>query len=301
MNIVIFGAGAIGSFFGALLSKKNNVYLIGRNPHISTIKRKGLTLLGKTQLNVKISAYDSAYDIMLYPDLLILTVKSYDTKNAIHEALSIINDDTIVLSLQNGLDNIDKIKKVVNPHNILCGVTTHGAILSKPGVIRHTGQGYTVLGELNRKKTERLQHIVHVFNDAGIETKYTLDIDKEIWIKAIINSSINPITTFFNCKNGYLMKNPILENIVERVCRESTYVARSHKINISYQNALKKTKEVIQNTADNYSSMLQSFKRGKKTEIESINGVIVSIGKKYGIDVSINDLLLHLINNIHTL
>lgn len=297
MNIVIIGAGAIGSLFGALLSKKNNVVLVGRNPHIKTIRRKGLDIKDKTQLNVKIPSEVLVNKVAISPDLLILTVKSCDTDLAISQARRIISDNTVVLSLQNGLDNIDKIEKIVDRKQIIAGITTHGAFLSEPGVVKHTGKGQTILGELNGKKTKRIEHIVDVFSKAGIETIASENIIIEIWVKAIINSSINPLTTFSRCKNGYLLENLILEKIVEQVCKESTNIANVNGINISYENMVKKTKEVIRNTSENYSSMLQSFKEGKKTEIDSINGKLVNIGKKHRVDTTMNEILTHIIKS----
>ena len=130
MNIVVMGAGAIGSLFGGLLSKKNNVILIGRSPHVNAIRKNGLNIEDKTTLNVKIPAQDTINKVMLSPDLLILTVKSFDTRFAINQAIQIIDNDTIILSLQNGLDNIDKIKKVVDINQIIAGITTHGAFFA---------------------------------------------------------------------------------------------------------------------------------------------------------------------------
>jgi len=298
MNIVIIGAGAIGSLFGALLLKNNNVWLIGRKSHISAIKKSGLVIEDKTQLNVKINAEESVDRITSFPDLLILTVKSYDTESAILDARKIISKDTIVLSLQNGLDSVDKIKKFVDCNKIIAGVTTHGAFFYKPGFIKHTGKGTTILGELNGQKTKRIVNIVDTFNGIGIETIVSKNIIRDLWTKAIVNSSINPLTTFFQCKNGYLLKNPILEKLVEKVCMESTNIANTDGLNLTYNEMFEKTKEVIRNTSENQSSMLQSFKKGKKTEIESINGKLVEIGRKHDIDVSLNEMLIYSIESL---
>jgi 2-dehydropantoate 2-reductase len=298
MNIVILGAGAIGSLFGGLLSKKNNVTLVGRKPHVQAISKNGLKITGKTQLNVRISAEESISKIGFAPDLLILTVKSYDTENAIKEAKSIIGANTVILSLQNGLDNIDTMEKVVSRKKIIAGVTMYGAFFSKPGFVKHTGKGETILGELNGEKTERIKHITDLFNKAGIETKISTNTVREIWIKAIVNSSINPLTTFFQYKNGYLLENPILENLVERICKESTDVANNEGIHLSHQDLIKKTKKVIRNTSENYSSMFQSFKKGGKTEIDSINGKIIYMGKRNNAKTSINELLVYLVKSL---
>jgi len=295
MNIIIFGAGAIGSLIGGYLSKNNNVLLIGRKSHILSIKKNDLVIEGKTNLKIKISATESFDDLKTKSDLLILTVKSYDTESAILQIKKIIDKDTIILSLQNGLDNIEKIKNFINYENIIAGVTTHGAFFSQPGIIKHTGMGITILGELNGKKTDRINNIINCFNKSGIETIFSKDIIKEIWYKTIINSSINPLTAIFNCKNGYLLENPIIKNIVEKICEESTNIAKANSINISYKNALEKTKDVIRKTSENYSSMLQSIKNHKKTEIDSINGKLVEIGKTYNIDNYLNLVLTNLI------
>ena len=128
-------------------------------------------------------------------------------------------------------------------------------------------------------------------------TNVSKNILREIWIKSIINSSINPITTFSHCKNGYLLENPMLEKIVEIVCRESTSIANTQGLKLSYDNMIKKTKEVIRNTSDNYSSMYQSFKKSTKTEIDSINGKLVDVGRKKGIDTSMNEILEYIIKS----
>jgi 2-dehydropantoate 2-reductase len=298
MNIVIIGAGAIGSLFGGLLSKNNTVVLVGRTSHTKAIQHDGLHITGKNHLHVKLSAVDSIKDMTIAPDLVLLTVKSYDTETAIRESLPLISKETIVLSLQNGLDNIEKVERVIQKNQILAGVTTHGALFSKPGVINHTGIGKTILGELNGALTTRLERLVWVFNEAGIVTSATSDIEKEIWAKAIINSSINPLTTFFQCRNGYLLENPVLDSIVESICQESTSIAQHIGIQLTTEDMIQRTKKVIMETAKNYSSMVQSIQQGKKTEIASINGVLATCGKQHGLMTPLNDILITLITSI---
>ena len=163
MNIVIFGAGAIGSLIGAKLSKNNYVILHGRKSHIDKIKKDGLKIIGKT----------------------------------------------IILTIQNGLDNIEIIKKWVNASQIMIGVTTEGSLFVKPGYIKHTGTGITKIGVLDGHHSNIIKQIVNLFNESKINTILSENILKEIWIKAIINSCVNPLTTIFRCKNGYLLRNPI--------------------------------------------------------------------------------------------
>ena len=214
MRIVVFGAGAIGSLFGGFLSKNNNVVLIGRSSHVKAIQKNGLEITGKTKLKVNICAESSLKNIDFSPDLLIITVKSYDTENAIKQAKKIVNKNTVVLSLQNGLDNIDVLKRYIDCKQIIAGITTHGVFFSRSGVVKHTGLGDTLIGELDGKISNRVKKIVKEFQRAEINIRLSKKIMEEIWFKAVVNSSINPLTAIFQCKNGYLLKNPVLKGVV---------------------------------------------------------------------------------------
>jgi 2-dehydropantoate 2-reductase len=295
MNIVVFGAGAIGSLFGGLLSKENNVVLIGRKTHVEAIQKNGLKIIGKTNATIKVPAEYNIRKIPFSPDLILLTVKSFDSEAAIKESRPLITAHTLVLSFQNGLGNIDLLKNYVKHTNILAGVTTHGARLVEPGIIDHTGIGWTSIGELNGKSTVRLKTIVSIWRNAGFSVESSRNISTVLWSKAVINSSINTLTAYFRCKNGYLLENPFLEGLLERICYESTAAANAQNINLSYKQMVQQTKQVVQDTANNYSSMLQSIMRGGKTEIDSINGYLVDIGTIYKIPMMVNELLLRLL------
>ncbi|MFH1100564.1 MAG: 2-dehydropantoate 2-reductase [Methanobacteriota archaeon] len=297
MKIVVLGAGAIGSLFGAFLSRNNSVVLVGRTRQKTAIRKQGLTISGKTNLRLQLSVEDSVHDVTIQPDLIILTVKSYDTKQAMDDVRSLITPSTLVLSLQNGLGNLETIEQVVNKEHVFGGVTTHGAFLVRPGVVQHTGLGWTVLGGLQKGNTAHLRRLVTVFNVAGVTTRVSTDFQKEVWKKAIINSCINPVTAVFSCKNGYLLQNPILSHVVNTICCESTLVARSQGVSVTVPTMIRMTNQVIRETAENYSSMVQSIRQGKKTEIDAITGVIVRIGAQRQIETPLNTVLLSLITS----
>lgn len=298
MKILIMGAGAIGSFFGGILSKENMVVLVGRKNHVEMINKKGLNISGKTDLKVDVKAVESVNSLSDKFDFILLAVKSYDTEYAVKEIKKIISDKTLVLSMQNGLDNIKKITKYIDKKNVLAGVTTNGVIFEKPGFVIHTGVGYTTIGGIDTEKKVRITSIIKTFNKSGIKTTLCRDIKKEIWEKAIANSSINTLTTFFKCKNGYLLKNPVLEKLVEIICLESTNIARANNIPVNFDDMLDKTKSIIKDTSDNYSSMYQSFLNKKPLEIDSINGVLVDIGKKKNVKTTLNKILVYSIKSI---
>ena len=297
MNIVIFGAGAIGSLFGGILAKNNNVYLISRKNHVNQIRKKGLIIKGKTNLNIKVTAYEKIEDISFSPDLIIISVKSYDTEIAVYEIKKIIGKNTFVISLQNGLDNIEKIEKIVDKKKLFVCVTTHGSVFSKPGLIIHTGIGKTKIGSIVKNLFDE-NRFIDMFNKSGIITVPSDDIMRDIWVKGVVNSCINPLTCFFKCKNGYILKNPILEKIMEKVCYESVIIANACGFNLIYEDILNFTKEVISDTSENYSSMLQSIYKRCKTEIDSINGYIAKTGKNYDLDVTLNEVIVCIIKNL---
>jgi 2-dehydropantoate 2-reductase len=300
MNILVFGAGAIGSLFGGLLAAHYQVRLLGRASHMKAINTHGLSITGKTRMHVHLETATSAQEIQSCPDIILLTVKAYDTEKAIQDIKPIIGENTLLVSLQNGLNNLETITSALGPEKVLAGITTHGAMIQKPGHILHTGSGSTILGELHGQHTSRVSDIVTMFNRAGISTSSTSAIQYELWMKAMVNASINPLTALFQCTNGELKKNPILYRCVRMLCEESVAIAQSHHIGISSDEALQRTMEVIQQTQENRSSMLQSLDQQKPTEIDAITGVLVNKGKHQGCSVQLNTIIHHVITALET-
>jgi 2-dehydropantoate 2-reductase len=298
MNIVVFGAGAIGSLFGGLLSQRHHVALVGRKPHVAAIQRHGLCIQGKTRMNVTIPAVESVEQIHFEPEVVILTVKAYDTKTAIEQVKGLLTEQNLVLSLQNGLGNLEEIEKVVKKTQILAGVTTHGVLFNRPGVITHTGKGKTILGALSHKTETKAHILVGMFNEVAIATSLSSHIQKDLWMKSIINSSINSLTAIFGRPNGYLLQNLLLTRFVEMICAESTAIAQGCGIEVTFQQMLTATKEVITQTADNYSSMYQSLQKGQRTEVDSISGYLVHCGQQQGCETVLNATIVQLLHEL---
>ncbi len=338
MRILIFGAGAIGSLFGGFLSQKYDVTLIGRKKHMNKIKRDGLRITGKTK---GIFYPKTETKILEKYDLIILTTKAYDTKKSMEILKPIIDSNIIILSLQNGLGNEEIIMnsiglskgcdgkrlwrfpsisgkvadfsrrnkgvlKDVMSHGsrgntgVLRGITNHGVVFIKSGEIRHSGTGETVVGEIDGTITDRIKKICSMFNDAGIKTRISNDIKNEVWAKTIVNSAINPITAVTGLKNGYLLKIPELTKVMEKVCEEGIRVANKSGIFFDF-NVFEKTKKIAALTSENRSSMLQDLQNKKKTEIDFINGAIVKIGKRHGIETPLNSMLTVLVKGIENI
>jgi len=288
MKIIVYGAGALGSLFAALLSKKHDVLVVGREKHIKAIEKNGLVVEGLTN---GIFHPKTRWDGSKY-ELIILTTKAYDTKKAVEEAVERFGKLPF-LSLQNGLNNEEEIASIVGKENVIGGITNHGVTFIDYGKIRHAGYGETIIGEMDGKMGNRIRKIARAFNEAGIKTRISERIKEEIWRKAIINSAINPLTTIFKCKNGAIMK---YENLIREICDEGSKIARKEGYVIN--DAFEKTMEIIEKTADNYSSMLQDVMNGKRTEIEEINGAIANVGKKHGIKACYNIVLTKIIKEM---
>lgn len=295
VKILVMGAGAIGSLFGGLIADVgHDVLLVGRKKHVEKIKEKGLCISGLTEKIIKVKATTSPRNIEA--DFILFTVKSYDTEEAVKELSLSIKNNTIVISMQNGLGNEEKIANVIGFKHVISGVTSYGALFKEPGHIIHSGIGYTALGELDGKITERLREISDIFNNTGIETEISTDIRRKKWEKLVINAAINPITAIARVKNKALLGEGF-RWIMEEAVIEAVSVAKKEKMAI-YDDIIEKVREVAERTAENESSMLQDIKRGRKTEIEAINGEIVRKAEKKGLYTPVNKTLYQLVKSI---
>jgi len=298
MKVLVFGAGSVGSYIGGLLSEKYDVTLLGRKHHMEAIEQNGLKITGKTEKLVHPKVWHSLGDLKDI-DLIILTVKAYNTETAMNDMVPYIRDDTIVLSLQNGLDNVETMRRMMKKEGyILAGITSHGVMRAEDGHIHHAGHGETVLGETVPSGQGHADRVAEMFNAVGIPTRASPNICGEMWAKAIVNAGINPITAITGLRNGALLKVPALTALLERTCSEAIQVAQAAKIKLPPCNIIEKTKDVARRTEENRSSMLQDIERGRRTEIGSINGFISEMGKRHGVDTPVNSTLTALVKGI---
>ena len=310
-HVVIVGAGALGSFVGGLLSTQTRVTLLGREAHLRAVRERGLSISGLTNLtlypevafspeevkeNGKLSAGDREKSERRR--LFIFTVKGYDTERAVKDILPITDEESAFLTLQNGVGNEEVLRAHFPDERIIGGVTSHGITFQGPGQIIHAGKGETVLGAISREGDPLAKEVSKLFTDAGIETRVTRNICGEVWAKLIVNAAINPITAITGLKNGQVLEIPELAETVEGVVREAEETAREAGIRLPGCNMLEKTLGVLRSTAENRSSMLQDILKGKRTEIDSINGAVVRYAERLGKDVPLNRALTALVKAI---
>ena len=299
MKTVIMGAGAMGGLFGGLLTLSGeDVWLVTtRKDHLDTIRSRGLTLedRGKTHL-IRVNATADVTSIR-EADLVLFFVKTYQTEKAVSDSLVLQKEDTIFLTLQNGLGNEEAICKAVDRKKVMLGVTNHGATLLGPGHIRHAGWGKTEIGELEGRVTERANRIALMFQRAGIETHVSSQIYDLIWEKLLINVGINALTALTGLKNGQLLDYPETLRLMEALVSEAAEVAKRKEIRIE-GNPVEKARNIAEATRENRSSMGQDFDYKRRTEIDSINGAIVREAKYLGISVPYNQMITDLIKVI---
>lgn len=299
MKVAIVGAGAMGCLYGAKLSKVDGivVYLVDVwKDHVEAIQSKGLLVEEKGHLvsYEKLNATEDPNEVGIC-DLVILFVKSTLTGTAIASNRVLIGPDTTILTLQNGLGNIERIREQIDGANVIAGTTAHGATMLEPGKIRHAGQGRTVIGELTGERSERLDKLTDLFESAELETEQSQNVMGLIWDKLMVNVGINALTALTGLKNGQILDYPELVQLLEGAVTEAADVAKAKGVQLSARNPVNHTKDVCKATAENKSSMLQDILNHKQTEIGMINGAIVREGKRLGIQTPINETLTNLV------
>ncbi len=302
MKIVIVGPGAMGCLFAAFLSKsKEEIWLLDKTKERSDlINQQGIIvegICGNWQAKPKVTA-----DLKEIgkADLIIICVKSFDTKDALGNLKILFKENTSVLTLQNGLGNIEVIGELAGSDRVIAGSTNEGATLLAAGRIRHAGRGETVIGRMDARIPVEMRSIREIFNKVGLEIRISRDIKSLLWSKLIINVGINALTAITCLPNGKLIEFEWTRRILREVVAEATKVAKRKRIKLVYDDPLAKVEAVCEATSCNISSMLQDVLRKKRTEIDFINGAIVRLGQELGIPVPNNSLLVGLVKTIET-
>jgi 2-dehydropantoate 2-reductase len=300
MRIAIIGAGAMGSIFGSMLSLVARVYLIDTfEDHVSKINASGLTIeyMDGSKQNRRVFAATDASMIGALVDVMLIFTKSYTTRQAALSAKPFLSENGHVLTLQNGLGNVDMIADIFGIEKTIAGVTSHGGTFVEPGVVRHAGTGPTYMAG-HKQHAQAVFLLAKLFNKAGIETVVSDNIDSLIWGKLIINVGINAMTAILRVKNGVLAQTPACEVIMAKAVSEAVAVAEALEIKLPFDDPFKEVKKVCVHTAENRASMLQDVLKGSRTEIGVINRAIVEKGKQTGMLTPYNLFLSEVIEAI---
>lgn len=287
MEIIVLGAGAIGSLYGAKLAASNEVTLIGRPPHVAALKANGLRIEGLETQTVPMRAATTVTE--LGPNaLVLLTTKVPDSRAALLPIAPLIREDTTVLSLQNGLGSEQIVRETLgNRGVVLRGFTQFGAIFKAPGVIEFLARGYTVI-----ESHERSRAIAEVFTAAGLDCRVSPDIRRDVWYKLVVNCVVNPITAILGCEVGGIA-NPKLDPLKRLVIDECVAVAAADGVRFD----LDFNQEISDffRPSHNVASMLQDLRRGHATEIDYLNGAVASLGLRLHVPCPVNAALTAII------
>ncbi|MDP8256812.1 MAG: ketopantoate reductase family protein [Candidatus Alcyoniella australis] len=297
MRIYVIGAGAVGSIFGGYLSLGGHeVTLVESRPETrQNVERHGLRIEGlRGELCARPRIVEQAG-----PDaaaqLVMVCTKAYDTAAAVDQHRALFGADTLAMSLQNGIGNVEALAERVGGENVLAGTTTSGGYLVEPGRVCHAGQGLTVIGESRGGESQRAQRIAKAFCDAGIQTEVSQHIDELLWSKLCVNVAINPLTALLGVPNGVPAQYEPSKRLMLAAVDEAVDVAASVGVLLDREQMRERALEVARLTADNRSSMLGDLAAGRRTEIDFINGAVARVGAQHGVDTPVNRVLAQLV------
>ena len=269
MQVVVLGAGSLGSLVGGVLASDHNVTLVGRDPHVTTVQSDGLRVEGTESFVAHPEA--TTEDEGLAADLALVTTKAFDTCAA--AAALATGDVDAVLSLGNGMGNEATLAdRLTVP--VVGGTTALGATLEGPGRVAWLGRGETVVGPWTEDAADAARGVGEMFDSVGLPTTVVEDVRRPLWEKLAANAAINPITALTDVRNGATLRDP-LGGTAAAAAREVARAARASGVDLTGTDAVEAAARVARATAANRSSMAQDLAAGRRTEVDAINGYVV--------------------------
>jgi 2-dehydropantoate 2-reductase len=288
MDVVVFGAGSLGSLVGGLLAREHDVTLVGRDPHVSTVRERGLRVEGEVETTVQPAAE-------LTPpaaaDLAVVCVKAFDTPAAADSLAHV--DLEACLSLQNGMGNETVLAARLDA-TVLAGTCTYGAMREAPGRVRCTGVGEVVIGARDGGPSPAADRVGAAFDEAGLATTVAADMPRRLWEKLAVNAGINATTALAGVDNGALVDGAG-HDVAVAAAREVARVAGAAGVELSPDDAASAVEGVAAATAANTSSMRQDVEGGRRTEVDAIGGYVCERADEHGVDVPVNETMTRLL------
>jgi 2-dehydropantoate 2-reductase len=288
-EIAVVGAGAVGCFFGGRLAQAGHpVTLIGRPSHVDAINRDGLWIdsqdsCGAIPVRASVAVSDAAN-----ADLILLAVKSADTVAVAKTLSTVLRPDALILSLQNGVDNCARLRPYI-VQTAFPAVVYVAVGMQGPGRVKHFGRGELVIGNPESSSSspseDSLRMIARVFESAGIPCAVSPEIKRALWKKFLVNCTYNGISALGQIPYGKMVQVPQIQSLIEALTAEFIQVAQAEGVDLSPEEAALANQTIAQTMPGQRSSTAQDLARGKPTEIDYLNGVVVEIAHRHGISV----------------
>ena len=286
LQVAVMGAGAVGCYFGGMLARAgHDVTLVARPEHVEAITRDGLHMDTKTfneHVRVKANSHPAAVE---GAQLVLFCVKSSDTESAGNQIRSYVGNDTVVLCLQNGCDNDQRLRGVLAQREVAAAVVFLGSEMRAPGVVKHHGSGELVIDPIRT-----IPGLAHLFEAAAIPTRVSDNVRGELWRKLIINCAYNAISALARKPYGQIVPSLGVRDVMRDIVDECLAVATAEGIDVP-GDVDAAVRRIVETIPDQYSSTAQDLLRGKPTEIDYLNGHIVRRGKALGIRTPANQVL----------
>jgi len=296
-QIAVVGAGAVGCYFGGMLARSGApVTLIGRPAHIDAIARAGLAIDGvRVNERIPIGATTSLEEGLRDAGVILFCVKTVSTETAALELRPFLAPDAAILSMQNGVDNVDRIHAAIGRHAIPVAVYV-AAEMTAPGRVTHTGRGDLVIGHRAGWPHEvDIATLAAMFQQADIPCRISDDIETELWTKMTLNCAYNAISALTRAQYGRMVEFPEVRHLMERAVVETVAVARAEGASLSESEMVETVFRLAARMTGATSSTAQDIARGKPTEIDSLNGYVMRRGVSLGIATPVSEALVTLV------
>jgi 2-dehydropantoate 2-reductase len=288
-KILLVGTGALATLFAYRLAAAGvEVTLLGTwLEGLAALRENGAKLDGAGSFPVR--AIDNPADCREAKFALVL-VKSWMTERAAHQLADCLAKDGLAVTLQNGLGNDTILSETIGLQRVGRGVTTLGATLLAPGLVRSGGEGTVVL-----EAHPCLASLIDILRVAKLKVKVVDDAESLVWGKLVVSAAINPLTALLRIKNGELLERPSMRALMGELACEAAAVAEALGVALPFRGPERAAEEVARRTAENTSSMLQDVLRGAPTEIDVINGAVVHWGEKKNVPTPVNRVMWSLV------
>jgi 2-dehydropantoate 2-reductase len=290
LKVAVMGAGAVGCYFGGMLARAgHDVSLIARPQHVEAILQGGLRMETKTfDERVKLGASGDASAVQ-GADLVLFCVKSTDTEAAGAQIKPHLAPGALVLCLQNGVDNADRLRTVLPPHQVAAAVVYVATEMAGPGHVKHHGRGELVI-EPSRASEPAAQALI----DAGVPTEISANVRAALWLKLIINCAYNAVSAIAQQPYGLNVQGEGIREVMRDVVDECLAVAKAEGVEVP-GDVHATVAKLVESMPTQMSSTAQDLARGKRTEIDHLNGLVVRRGEALGIATPANRVLWALV------